>query len=127
MRFSNILPINSDTSLTLSITMAPTATPVSNSISRFRGVNVAIEPVALLLVAVENNRLAQAQGHCRFRVLSVALLFTCTVDKKFGAFDHETFDEAVVFMSSCSAQSGIEISKRQRFYSGKGGNVAQNP
>lgn len=51
-------------------------------------VHVAVEAPALLLVAVEDYGLPEAQSHCRFRVLPIALFLSRAVDEELRALDH---------------------------------------
>ncbi len=48
---------------------------------------------------VKNNWLTEAERHCGFSVLSVAVLLACGVNENLRALHREAFDDAFVFMT----------------------------
>ena len=65
--------------------------------------NIPIKSPSLFLVAVEDDWLAEAQSHCSFSVLPIALLLTGAVDEDLGALYHKALNKAFVLMpSSCT-------------------------
>src|SRR3989442_11922412 len=71
--------------------------------------NVSIESSPLLLVAVEDDRPAKTEPHRCFGVLAIAFAVASTVHKRLGALDHQTLDEALVFVTLGCAKRWIEI------------------
>jgi hypothetical protein len=58
-------------------------------------VDIAEEAALLLLITIENYWLSEAKRHCGFRILPIAVSFSCAIHENFCTFHHQAFYEAL--------------------------------
>src|SRR5438874_2292830 len=79
--------------------------------------NVSVETVPSLRVAIEDNGLTETQCHGGLSILSVALAVAGAIDEHLCALDHQAFDEAFIFVARRCAERWVKVPELQIFQS----------